>query len=242
MSSNSRPRRSRPATSMTVRRLDRALSMLMSGVTSNVSAAWRVARARGDRLGQADLAAEGALHGERDAAGAAQLVLVALEGARHVDHVERQAVRGGEDLRIDDVGGRRGAGPGDGRQQARVVGGDHRQLGDAARRVRQDVDGGAGRADLRHVEQVGVADLVGEIDLQPVGAAGGAPHRRRNRASSRSAARRAALRAPPRCAARAPPQIARRRWCSRSRGRARAAAPPSSCSTRRGRPRGCRRP
>ncbi len=103
-----------------------------------------ISRARRDHVGQADLAPERALDGERDAARAAQLVLVAVKGARHVDHVERQAVRGGEDLRIDDVGRRRGTGPGDGRQQAGMVGGDHRQFGDAAHRVREDVHGGAG--------------------------------------------------------------------------------------------------
>ena len=39
----------------------------------------------------------------RDALGPAQLVLVELEGAREEDGVERHAVGGREDLRVDDV-------------------------------------------------------------------------------------------------------------------------------------------
>ena len=74
-----------------------------------------------------------------DARGTAQLVLVAVEGARDEDGVERQTVGGGEDLGIDDIGASRGAGAGDDGQQARMVRRGDGQLGDAAETVGGDL-------------------------------------------------------------------------------------------------------
>ena len=75
----------------------------------------------------------------RHALGAAQLVLVALEGAGDEDRVERAAVDGGEDLRVDDVGAGRRAGAGDDREQARMVRREHGELGHAAEGVGRDL-------------------------------------------------------------------------------------------------------
>ena len=74
----------------------------------------------------------------------------------------------GEDLRVNDVGTGGGAGPGDDRQQARVIRRDHGQLGDAASRRHRGVDDRAGRLHLGHVEYGGVAHLVVKVDLKPV--------------------------------------------------------------------------
>ena len=56
-----------------------------------------------DEVGDLHLALERPLDRGRDALGPAQLVLVPVEGAREEDRVERHAVGGREDLRIDDV-------------------------------------------------------------------------------------------------------------------------------------------
>ena len=104
-------------------------------------------------VGQPQLAAQRALDRIGDAHRAARLVLVVLELARHRDGVEREPVGRGEDLRVDDVGAGRRAGAGDDRQQPRMVGREHGQLGDAARGVEADAGrdrlaGGSAR-DLR---------------------------------------------------------------------------------------------
>ena len=108
---------------MTVWRVDSALSMTTSG--GDVEGL-RAARCGGplavDEIGDPDLALERPLDGGGDALGPAQLVLVAVEGAREEDGVERHAVGGGEDLRVDDVAARRRAGAGDDGEQPRMVG------------------------------------------------------------------------------------------------------------------------
>ena len=88
-------------------------------------------RPAGDHLGQADGAGQRLLDQVADAAGPALLVGLVVELAVDGDRIERLAVGGGEDLRVDDVGAGGGAGAGDDRQQARMVGGEHGDLGDA---------------------------------------------------------------------------------------------------------------
>ena len=61
-------------------------------------------------VGDLHLALERPLDRFGDPLGPAQLVLVPVEGARQDDGVERHAVRGGEDLRVDDVAARGRAG------------------------------------------------------------------------------------------------------------------------------------
>jgi hypothetical protein len=56
-----------------------------------------------DEVGDAHLALQRPLDRGGDPLGPAQLVLVPVEGAREHDGVERAAVRGGEDLGVDDV-------------------------------------------------------------------------------------------------------------------------------------------
>ena len=70
-------------------------------------------------------------------------LLVGVLGKLPVDHqrVERHAVDGGVDLRRGDVGAGRRAGPGQHREQPRMVGREHRDLGD--RREGIGADGGA---------------------------------------------------------------------------------------------------
>ena len=71
--------------------------------------------------GSQALARQHVLDQPADALGAPPLVLVAVELAADQDGVERAAVGGGEDLRVDDVAAGRRAGAGDDRQQARMV-------------------------------------------------------------------------------------------------------------------------
>ena len=91
--------------------------MVTSGCSGKVF--WRgagLAAARRHDVFQFDVAGERLLDREGDAARAAQFVLVVIEGARHGDGVERHAVGRREHLRVDDIGGGGGAGPGDDRQ------------------------------------------------------------------------------------------------------------------------------
>ena len=67
------------------------------------------------------------------------LVLAMVELALELDGVERHAVARGRDLRIDDVGAGAGAGAGHHGEQARVVGREQGDLGDAAEGVGGDM-------------------------------------------------------------------------------------------------------
>src|SRR5437660_224113 len=78
--------------------------------------------------------------GSHAAGGATSLVLVAVVFPSNRDGVERAAVGGGVDLRVDDVGARGRAGPRNDRQQPGMVGGQNRQFGDAACLVEADID------------------------------------------------------------------------------------------------------
>ena len=105
-----------------------------------------------------------------DARGAARLVLVAIEFARDRDGVERAAVGGGVDLRVDDVGAGRRAGAGDDRQQPGMVGRQDGQLGHAARLVEADIDRErCGRPVRLARRKRAWRDLARQIDLEPVG-------------------------------------------------------------------------
>ena len=75
------------------------------------------------------LALEELLDGLADAAGTALLVLVVLELALQEERVEGGAIPRRGDVGADDVGTGRGAGAGEHRQEAGVVGREHRQLG-----------------------------------------------------------------------------------------------------------------
>ena len=87
---------------------------------------------------ESDFAGERLLDRAERCAAAPQLVLVVIEGARHADGVERQAVGGREHLRVDDIGAGGGAGAGDDRQQTGMVGRDDGEFGDAAEGVGDD--------------------------------------------------------------------------------------------------------
>ena len=60
--------------------------------------------------------------------GAAQFVLIIIKGARDRDGIECHAIRGRENLCIDDIGPGGGTGSGDDGQQARMVGGGDGQF------------------------------------------------------------------------------------------------------------------
>ena len=121
------------------------------------------------RVGQPDLAAQRLLDQFADARGAARLVLVAVEFARDRDGVEREAVGGGVDLRVDDVGAGQRAGAGDDRQQPRMIRREDRQFGDAARRVETDAGGKPLIGRLGGAHETRMGDLVRQIDLEPIG-------------------------------------------------------------------------
>ena len=89
-------------------------------------------------LRQPQFAAQRALDRIRDAQRAARLILVVLELARDRDGVEREPIGGGEDLRIHDVGAGCRARARNHRQQPRMIGREHGQLGDAARGIEAD--------------------------------------------------------------------------------------------------------
>ena len=78
-----------------------------------------------------------------DALAAPLLVDVVVEGAADDDRVERAAVGGGEDLRIDDVGVACRAGAGDDGEEPRMVRREHGQLGRRLERHRPDLEGEA---------------------------------------------------------------------------------------------------
>ena len=102
--------------------------------------------------------------------GAAFLVLVAVEFARQRNGVERAAVGGGVDLRVDDVGAGHRAGAGDDRQQPGMIGREHGELGHRALGVESDRRWrGALPASSAARTKLRVLDLVRQIDLEPIG-------------------------------------------------------------------------
>ena len=119
---------------MTVNWFDQALSTrtLVSSVKA-FSRGFRCAFCA-TMLRQAKRAGERLLDEVADPPRPPLLVGVVVEFAADRDRVERLAVGGREDLRVDDVGAGDGAGPGDDRQQARMVGREHGDFGDAPRR------------------------------------------------------------------------------------------------------------
>ena len=142
VSSNSRPGRSRPATSITVNWWDSALSIEHFGRNrEGADAAAAPAVPLGHQRAEPDLALEQLLDGLGNAPGAPQLVLVLLEFAGQQEGVEREAVARGRDVRTRDVGASGGARAGEQRQQARMVGRQQRQLGDRRERIGCEVTG-----------------------------------------------------------------------------------------------------
>ena len=123
--------RSRPEASMTVNCSSSALStmMLVSSVKA-LSRALLLALAARPCSGRRMRAGERLLDQVADLAGAALLVGVVVELAADRDRVERLAVGGREDLRVDDIGAGDGAGAGDERQEPRMVGREDGDLGD----------------------------------------------------------------------------------------------------------------
>src|SRR4029079_19798985 len=101
-------------------------------------------------------------------AGAALLVLVAIEFARDRNRVEREPVGGRDNLRVDDVAAGDSASARDVRQEPRVILCEYGELGDAAR----GVDPRDGRELLtgffRFGDEARIRNLAYEIDLQPV--------------------------------------------------------------------------
>ena len=104
-----------------------------------------------------------------DALAAPHLVLVGVEGAADDDGIERAAVGGGEDLRVDDVGVAGRAGAGDDGEEARMVGREHGQLGRALECHRPDLEGELQASAVGAAHELGVAHLPLLVDAQPIG-------------------------------------------------------------------------
>ena len=120
-------------------------------------------------FGQPQFAFQHLLDHLADPRRAPALVLVAVVFPRDRDGVERAAVGGGVDLRVDDVGAGRGAGAGDDRQQPGMVGREDRQFGDAARLVEADIDRELVAGLFAGAHEARMADLARQFDLEPVG-------------------------------------------------------------------------
>ena len=86
-------------------------------------------RPLGHHIRQPQFAAQGFLDRVGDAIGAPLFVFIAVEFARQRNGVEGAAVGRSIDLRVDDIGARHGAGPGDDRQQPGMIGRKQRQFG-----------------------------------------------------------------------------------------------------------------
>ena len=108
-----------PDASMTVNWFDSSLSTRM--LASSVKAFRRGLRwaLRATCSGRRSDAGERLLDQVADLAGAPLLVGLVVELAADRDRIERLAVAGREDLRVDDVGAGDGAGAGDDREQPR---------------------------------------------------------------------------------------------------------------------------
>ena len=104
-----------------------------------------------------------------DPLSAPQFVLLALEGARDEDRVEREAVGRGEDLSVDDIAAGCGAGAGDAGQEPRVVGRDHGDRGHAAETVGRHFGRERAHVGGHRVQELGVGDLPRRLHLQPIG-------------------------------------------------------------------------
>ncbi len=94
-----------------------------------------------------------------------QLVLILRKGAADENVVERQPVRGGENLRVDNVGVRRRACPGDNRQQAGMVAGENGDFGHAAERIGGDLRRQHFILRRRLAQELRMTDLARQIDL-----------------------------------------------------------------------------
>jgi len=131
--------------------------MVTSGSTVKGRILPRLAFAPRHHFGQPQLAFQHLLDHFADPGGSASLVLVAVVFPRDRDGVERAAIGGRIDLRVDDVGAGGRAGARDDRQQPGVVGGQDRQFGDAARLVEADVDREFVAGLLTGADETGVA-------------------------------------------------------------------------------------
>ena len=150
VSSKSRPGRSRPDTSITVNWLDSGVvDQHLGRHREGADAAAAPLAPLGHQRAEPDLALEQLLDGLGDAPRAPQLVLVLLELARQQEGVEREAVARRRDVRARDVGAGGGAGAGEQRQQARMVGREQRQLGDGGEGVGGEVAGELARPPAR---------------------------------------------------------------------------------------------
>src|SRR5690606_3428094 len=103
-----------------------------------------------------------------DAGGADLLVLVGGEGAPQAEGVDGAAVAAGEDLRADDRGVLHGAGPGDEREQARMVGRVEADLGDALEGPHPYGAGKGLGGEVGGADHAGVLDLQFRLGAQPV--------------------------------------------------------------------------
>ena len=154
---------------MTVKRFDHELSTMML-VSSEKRLEPRLALALGgDHLGQPHGAGKRLLDEVADAPGAALLVGLVVELAGDEDRVERLAVGGGVDLRVDDVGAGNGAGAGDHRQEPRMIRGEHRDLGDRLEGAAGDAGGERAACRVGLADEVRVGDLARQVDAQPIG-------------------------------------------------------------------------
>ncbi len=115
------------------------------------------------------MATQGLLDRQSNPLAPAQLVVVALEGSRNEERIERHAVVGRENLRIDDIRPGRGASTGHDRKQPRMVGRNQRDLAHAAEGVRLHVDDRFKPVRGAAVQKLRMTDLSRWVDPQPIG-------------------------------------------------------------------------
>ncbi len=121
-----------------------------------------LARAHRHGVGQHDFALERLHHVAGDAVGAAEFVRILIKGAGDEDGVERLAIRGGENLRRDDVRPRGGAGACEDGEQARVIDRKDGEFGHAVEGI------GRGGGDETFALLVGAGKVAGMLFL-PLG-------------------------------------------------------------------------
>ena len=154
---------------MTVKRSDSSLSSRTCGSMLKASRRRLFCRLPASAVVEPDAALEGLLDKRGDTLAAPHLVVVVVEGAADHHRIECAPVGGGEYLRVDDVGVARGAGAGNDREHARMVGREHGQLGRRLEGHGPDVEGELQPCLVGIAHELGVAHLPFLVDPQPVG-------------------------------------------------------------------------
>ncbi len=122
----------------------------------------------GQNVGQMRLAGQDVLNDLADAFGTAALVVVGIEFTADENGIERPPVAGGENLRVDDVGPCRRAGARYDRQEAGMVGRQHRDFGHGLEGVWLRHGGQRPLVAVGFADEMGVPDLILEADGQEI--------------------------------------------------------------------------